>query len=130
MALRRSSGRQPFPPRLTLRQMKFTVENGGASSEPPKSRTRQQDRVRRWTDKIFVIPSAVAGVIAKIGTHSFFAPQPPPAKPPTTRRHRGFYVWTPSLGPNGKPSMMGGVYRLIEEIDPATGEIKVPKEKH
>ena len=130
MALRRRSGRQPFPPRLILRHMKFTVENGGASKEPPERRTRQQDRVSRWTDKVFVIPSAVAGVIAKIGTHSFFAPQQPPEKPQASRRHRGFYVWRPAVGPDGKPSMMGGVYRLIEEVDPATGEIKIPKDKH
>jgi len=108
---------------------RFTVENGGAQDEPPQRRTRQQDRVSRWTDKVFVIPSAVAGVIAKIGTHSFFAPHRP-AEKPSPRRHRGFYVWNPSVGPDGKPSMMGGVFRLIEEIDPATGEIKVPKGKH
>lgn len=108
---------------------RFTVENGGAKDEPPR-RTRQFDRVSRWTDKVFVIPSAVAGVIAKIGTHAFFSPQPRPEKA-TRRRHRGFYIWNPSVGPDGKPSAMGGVFRLIEEIDPATGEIKVPtKEKH
>ena len=89
------------------------------------------ERVSRWTDKVFVIPSAVAGVIAKIGTHAFFAPQPSaPEQPKVERRHRGFYIWNPSVGPNGGPSAMGGVFRLIEEIDPATGEIKVPKQKH
>jgi hypothetical protein len=107
---------------------RFTVERGGAKDEPPR-KTPQQDRLSRWTDKVFVIPSAVAEVIAKISHGSVFgSPQPEP-KPPTQRRHRGFYVWRPSVRPDGKPYALGGVFRLIEEIDPTTGEIKAQKGK-
>lgn len=106
---------------------RFTVEPGGAKDEPPQRKTRQQDRLSRWTDKVFVIPSAVAEVIAKIGHGSVFGPSQAESKPPAQRRHRGFYVWRPTVGPDGKPYALGGVFRLIEEIDPTTGEIKAQK---
>lgn len=106
---------------------RFTVDRGGSQSEPPPRKTRQQDRLSRWTDKVFVIPSTVAGVIAKIGNGSFFGPPTPPEKTPAPRRHRGFYVWRPTVRPDGKPYALGAVFRLIEEIDPRTGEIIAPK---
>jgi len=110
---------------------RFTVDRGGAKSEPPARKTRQQDRLSRWTDKVFVIPSTVAGVIARIHNSSFFGhtAAPPVNTPPPPRRHRGFYVWRPSVGPDGKPFALGGMVRLIEEIDPRTGEILTPKSK-
>jgi hypothetical protein len=87
-------------------------------------------RTGRWTDKVFVIPSAVAGVIAKMN-ESFFGPSQSPKieTAPSRRRHRGFYVWNPAVGPDGKPYALGGVVRLIDEIDPATGEVKIPRKQ-
>ena len=82
---------------------RFTVDRGGAKSEPPARKTRQQDRLSRWTDKVFVIPSTVAGVIAKIGNGNLFGPAAPPPEKPAPRRHRGYYVWNPAVGPDGKP---------------------------
>jgi len=112
--------------------MNRSTVDRGAKDEPPRRKTRQQDRLSRWTDKVFVIPSSVAGVIAKIQNSSFFghAATPPAETPaPAPRRHRGFYVWRPSVGPDGKPFALGGMVRLIEEIDPRTGEILTPKSK-
>ena len=87
-------------------------------------------RTGRWTDKVFVIPSAVAGVIQKMN-ESFFGPSdPPPVQAaPAQRRHRGWYMWNPAVGPDGKPYALGGVVRLIDEIDPATGEVKIPRKQ-
>jgi hypothetical protein len=107
-----------------------TQDREGSSSEPPRRKTLAQDRLSRWTDKVFVIPSQVAGVIAKIGSGSLFGPpEPPKVQPPVPRRHRGFYVWRPTVGPDGKPYAHGAMFRLIEEIDPRTGEIVTPKRK-
>lgn len=110
---------------------RFTVDRGGAKPEPtPPRKTRQQDRLSRWTDRVFVIPSSVAGVIAKIGNSNFFGPPAPaPDKAAAPRRHRGFYVWRPTVRPDGKPYALGEVFRLIEEVDPRTGEIVAPKKK-
>ena len=110
---------------------RFSVERGGASNEPPRRRTLQLSRNGRWTDKVFVIPSAVAGVIAKMNQSFFGPPAPPPeTTPPAPRRHRGFYVWNPTLGPDGKPFGHGGMVRLIEEVDPRhTAERPMPKRK-
>jgi hypothetical protein len=109
-----------------------TQDRGGSSSEPPRRKTPQQDRLSRWTDKVFVIPSQVAGVIAKMkgGKGSLFGhAEPPKVDTPAPRRHRGFYVWRPTVGPDGKPYALGAMFRLIEEIDPRTGEIVTPKKK-
>lgn len=107
---------------------RFNVDRGGAKAEPPRRRTLAT-RTGRWTDKVFVIPSAVAGVIAKMN-ESFFGPSdPPPMKTAQSRRHRGFYLWNPTVGPDGKPYALGGVVRLIDEIDPATGEVKIPRKQ-
>lgn len=110
--------------------MNRSTVDRGATTEPPRRKTRQQDRLSRWTDKVFVIPSTVAGVIAKMNSSLFGHTAAEPVKaPPAPRRHRGFYVWRPSVGPDGKPYALGGMVRLIEEIDPRTGEILTPKSK-
>jgi hypothetical protein len=108
---------------------RLPVERGDNSSEPPQRPTSPL-RGSRWTDKVFVIPEAVADVIAKMN-QSFFGPtaSPPVEQPSTPRRRRGFYVWTPTLRSDGKPYAMGGVVRLIEEVDPRTGEIITPRKK-
>lgn len=110
--------------------MNRSTDREGSGNEPPPRKTRQQDRLSRWTDKVFVIPSTVAGVIAKIGNSSIFGhAEPPKVQTPAPRRHRGFYVWRPTVGPDGKPYALGAMFRLIEEIDPRTGEIAQPKRK-
>jgi hypothetical protein len=107
---------------------RFNVDRKESQLGSQRRRTLST-RTGRWTDKVFVIPSAVAGVIAKMN-ESFFGPsQPPPMKTAQSRRHRGFYVWNPAVGPDGKPYALGGVVRLIDEIDPATGEVKIPRKQ-
>jgi hypothetical protein len=71
-------------------------------------------------------------VLSKVNESVFGHHEPAQAKPPAQpaeRRHRGFYVWRPTVNPEGKPYALGHVVRLIEEIDPRTGEIKAPRRK-
>ena len=106
----------------------FNVDREGSQLGSQRRRTLAT-KAGRWTDKVFVIPSAVAGVIAKMN-ESFFGPaDPPPVEAAPARRHRGWYVWNPAVGPDGKPYALGGVVRLIDEIDPATGEVKIPRKQ-
>ena len=104
------------------------VDGGSSSSEPPRRKTGEHARPSSWTAKVFSLPPAVAEVLSKVN-ESMFGHQPaaqPPAAP-AERRRRGFYVWRPTLNPEGKPYALGHVVRMIEEIDPRTGEIKAPR---
>jgi hypothetical protein len=109
---------------------RFSVERGGVPSDATRRRTQHIARTGRWTDKVFVIPSAVVSVITKMN-HSFFgAPAEPQVQPSLPRRQRGFYVWRPTIGPDGKPYALGGMVRMIEEVDPRhTAENPMPKRK-
>jgi hypothetical protein len=110
------------------------VDGDGSTpaSEPPRRKTGEHARPSTWKAKVFSLPPAVAEVLSKVNESVFGHHEPAQAKPPAEpaeRRHRGFYVWRPTVNPEGKPYALGHVVRLIEEIDPRTGEIKAPRRK-
>lgn len=105
------------------------VDRGDSTSEPPLGNTGEHERPSSWTAKVFALPPAVAEVLSKVNHSVFGGSHPVEAQPsePAPRRRRGFYVWRPTLNPEGKPYALGGVVRLIEEVDPRTGEIKAQR---
>lgn len=107
------------------------VDGGdSASDQPPRRKTGEHVRPSNWTARVFALPPAVAEVLSKV--HEALGHPPVEAQPPAepaARRRRGFYVWRPTVNAEGKPYALGHVVRLIEEIDPRTGEIKAPRRK-
>lgn len=71
----------------------------------------------RWSAKVFVVPAAVAVALAKLATRTLFGPVSPQVvgEPHSMRRHRGVYIWRPTMDQQGRTDAYGELVPIDAE---------------
>lgn len=82
------------------------------ASKQPTPQQEPRTSYGSWVAaKVFVIPTAMAGLFARM----LHRPVEPPAVPSRPMRRRaGVYVWRPTFGPDGMPDSDGEIVPLEE----------------
>ena len=75
----------------------------------------------RWSAKVFVVPAAVADALARFAHRTFSTPATPPGEPHSMRRHRGVYIWRPTMDQAGDEG------ELARMPDVSTAELEIAK---
>jgi hypothetical protein len=87
----------------------------------------------RWSAKVFIVPAAVAEAIARLATRTLFGPPnaSPVGEPHSMRRHRGVYIWRPTMDQQGRPDALGEILHMTDEHTAETEIAKInPPELH
>lgn len=71
----------------------------------------------RWTAKVFIVPAAVAHALAKLASRTLFGPVSPQVvgEPHSMRRHRGVYIWRPTMDQQGHTDAYGELVSMDAE---------------
>jgi len=91
---------------------RFTVDRSAVQAEverrksaapvsPASAKAVSASKSARWSAKVFVVPVAVAEALARLAHRTFSASATPPGEPHSMRRHRGVYIWRPTMDQAG-----------------------------
>ena len=96
--------------------------------EPAPAPQTTTSSVRRWSAKVFVVPAAVAEALSRLANGGLFgaAPAELPGERHSMRRHRGVYIWRPSMDQQGQT---GEHEQIMDAHDVSTAEREIARLK-
>ena len=113
---------------------RFTVDRSAVQAEVERRKSAapgsavpavpaSTPRPARWSARVFVVPAAVAHAFARLAHRTFAAPATPPGEPHSMRRHRGVYIWRPTMDQAGDDSPG----ELTNMPDVSTAELEIAR---
>ena len=127
-------------PKASYAMQRFTVDRSAIKAEaerrksavpvsPAPAQPASVAKPARWSAKVFVVPAAVAEALARLTHRTFSAPVTPPGEPHSMRRHRGVYIWRPTMDQASEESP--GDLETMPDVSTAEMEIsKLRKNLH
>ncbi|HYC52637.1 MAG TPA: hypothetical protein VEB19_16110 [Gemmatimonadaceae bacterium] len=97
--------------------------NAAAPVSPAPVPAASVPKPARWSAKVFVVPAAVAEALARFAHRTFSTPVTPPGEPHSMRRHRGVYIWRPTMDQASEESL-GDIENMP---DVSTAELEISK---
>ena len=119
---------------------RFTVDRSAIKAEverrksaapvsPAPAQPAGAGKPARWSAKVFVVPAAVAEALSRLAHRTFSAPVAPPGEPHSMRRHRGVYIWRPTMDQASEESL--GDIENMPDVTTAEMEIaRLRKDLH
>ncbi len=88
-----------------------------ATPASPVSPVTPVSKPARWSAKVFIVPAAVAHALAKLASRTLFGPVSPQivGEPHSMRRHRGVYIWRPTMDQQGRSDAYGELVAMDAE---------------
>ena len=102
-------------------QAEVERRKSAAPGSPAPATPAKVVKPARWSAKVFVVPAAVADALARLAHRTFSAPATPPGEPHSMRRHRGVYIWRPTMDQAGDEG------ELANMPDVSTAELEIAK---
>ena len=94
-----------------------------APVSPAPAAPASAPRPARWGARVFVVPAAVAHAFVRLAHRTFSAPATPPGEPHSMRRHRGVYIWRPTMD----QAADGDLGELANMPDVSTAELEIAR---
>lgn len=81
---------------------------------------------KRWSAKVFVVPTVVAEALAKFASRTIhgIVDEPQVGERHSMRRHRGVYIWRPAMDQQPEPDVAD---ELVGMRDVTTAETEIRK---
>ena len=102
-------------------QAEVERRKSAAPSSSAPATSANSSKPARWSAKVFVVPAAVAGALARFAHRTFSHPATPLGEPHSMRRHRGVYIWRPTMDQAGDEG------ELANMPDVSTAELEIAR---